>query len=286
MARSGFPRLILTFGLAATCWSMNVASPQAAECVRSYDGSSASTCQQTLAWSYDQAARAFRENIEQKGSLDRPGGPIYRYRKQNRCDNQGLCGAAAFTCPRVNGQNGFRYIALAYLETANGPQLAGAASVCEYLGRTVPLADVEAAVHEAISKRIPTPTVISAPPGKSLVNLFTIYSTTPAPEQAITFTTPVPGEVRATPEYTWNFDDGRTGNGPGTPFTETHLPSRSPGYYLGATYTTPGTKHITLTVTWRVTFRLEGVTDIPLTPIIMTATEDKQVATARAVLVN
>ena len=35
-----------------------------------------------------------------------------------------------------------------------------------------------------------------------------------------------------------------------------------------------------------VTFRLEGVTDIPLTPITMTATEDKQVATARAVLVN
>ena len=81
-------------------------------------------------------------------------------------------------------------------------------------------------------------------------------------------------------------DDGRTGIGPGTPFTETHLPSRSPGYYLGATYTTPGTKHVTLTVTWRVTFRLEGVTDIPLTPITMTATEDKQVATARAVLVN
>ncbi|MBK8757838.1 MAG: PKD domain-containing protein [Actinomycetales bacterium] len=150
----------------------------------------------------------------------------------------------------------------------------------------MPLADVKCAVHEAISKRIPTPTVTSAPPGKSLVNLFTIYSTAPAPEQAITFTTPVPGEVRAIPEYTWNFDDGRTGIGPGTPFTETHLPSRSPGYYLGATYTTPGTKHVTLTVTWRVTFRLEGVTDIPLTPIIMTATEDKQVATARAVLVN
>ena len=95
-----------------------------------------------------------------------------------------------------------------------------------------------------------------------------------------------PARSEPSPNTPGNFDDGRTGIGPGTPFTETHLPSRSPGYYLGATYTTPGTKHVTLTVTWRVTFRLEGVTDIPLTPIIMTATEDKQVATARAVLVN
>ncbi|MEI2649178.1 MAG: hypothetical protein V9G15_09290 [Dermatophilaceae bacterium] len=43
---------------------------------------------------------------------------------------------------------------------------------------------------------------------------------------------------------------------------------------------------MTLTVTWRVTFRLEGVIDVPLAPIVMTATEDKPIATARAVLVR
>ena len=39
------------------------------------------------------------------------------------------------------------------------------------------------------------------------------------------FTTPVPGDVHATPEYTWDFGDRLTGIGPGTPFTESHLPS-------------------------------------------------------------
>jgi hypothetical protein len=39
-------------------------------------------------------------------------------------------------------------------------------------------------------------------------------------------------------------------------------------------------------VTWRVTFRLEGVTSVPLAPIVMTASEDKPIATAKAVLVR
>ncbi|MBK8756355.1 MAG: hypothetical protein IPM08_04395 [Actinomycetales bacterium] len=118
------------------------------------------------------------------------------------------------------------------------------------------------------------------------MNLFTIFSAASAPEQAIAITDPVPGEVRAVPEYSWDFGDGLTGRGPGTPFDPDVLPSRNRGYYLGATYTNPGTKHVTVTVTWRVTFRLEGVIDVPLAPIVMTGSEDKVVATARGVLVR
>ena len=119
-----------------------------------------------------------------------------------------------------------------------------------------------------------------------MVNFFTIISTPPSPEDAITFTNPVPGEVRGVPEYSWCFGDGLKGMGPGTAFNPAVLPSRNPGYYLCATYAKPGTKHVTLTVTWRVTFRLEGVIDVPLALIVMTATEDKPIATARAVLVR
>ena len=36
----------------------------------------------------------------------------------------------------------------------------------------------------------------------------------------------------------------------------------------------------------RVTFRLEGVIDVPLAPIVMTGSEDKVVATARGVLIR
>ncbi|MEI2826366.1 MAG: PKD domain-containing protein [Dermatophilaceae bacterium] len=159
-------------------------------------------------------------------------------------------------------------------------------NVCLYSGRSVPLAVVEAAAHEEIRKRIPVPSVVSSPPGPSLVNLFTIFSTVPAAEQAITFTTPVPGEVRAVPEYAWDFGDGLTGLGPGTPFDPEVLPSKNKGYYLGATYPKPGSKHVALTVTWRVTFRLEGITSVPLAPIVMTASEDKVITTAKAVLVR
>jgi len=35
-----------------------------------------------------------------------------------------------------------------------------------------------------------------------------------------------------------------------------------------------------------VTFRLEGVIDVPLAPIVMTGSEDKVVATARGVLIR
>ena len=182
------------------------------------------------------------------------------------------------------------YTSLGRQVDANGKYVPNApvliSYVCDYPGRSVPLSAVQAAVHEELRKRIPSPSVTSAPPGVSLVNLLTIFSTTPAAEQAIAFAQPVPGEVRAVPEYTWDFGDGIHGVGPGKPFTSSVLPSKNPEYYTGAKYTQPGTKHVTLTVTWRVTFRLEGVQDIPLEPIVMTATEDKQIATARGVLVN
>jgi hypothetical protein len=87
-------------------------------------------------------------------------------------------------------------------------------------------------VREEPVKTIPPPSVTSAPPGQSVVNFFTIISTPPSPEDAITFTNPVPGEVRGVPEYSWCFGDGLKGMGPGTAFNPAVLPSRNPGYYL------------------------------------------------------
>jgi hypothetical protein len=63
-------------------------------------------------------------------------------------------------------------------------------------------------------------------------------------------------------------------------------PAKLPGKYLGPVWRTGGTKHVTLTVTWRVRFMLDGLVDVPLEPIVFTASGDKTVATARAVLVN
>ena len=244
----------------------------------------ATSCPKSIGWRYDPAAKAFS-----KGVFREPGAEPsqWDYELSDRCTVENNCGASAFTCPPLNSQPGRMYIAVAF-RLANGLRdgFTRIANVCAYPGIAVPLVAVEAAVREEIQKRIPQPSVTSAPPGQSVVNFFTIFSTQPSPEQAITFTNPVPGEVRAVPEYSWDFGDGIKGMGPGTAFNPAVLPSRNPGYYLGATYAKPGTKHVTLTVTWRVTFRLEGVIDVPLAPIVMTATEDKPIATARAVLVR
>lgn len=159
-------------------------------------------------------------------------------------------------------------------------------NVCVYPVVSVPLAAVEAAAREEISKRLIAPTVASSPPGRSLVGLLTIFSTPAQAEPSIQITQPVPGEIRAQPAYVWDFGDGLSGIGPGLPYEPGDLPSKLPGKYLGATYASAGTKHVTLTVTWSVHFRLEGVTDVPLAPIIFTAVADKDVATARAVLVH
>lgn len=48
---------------------------------------------------------------------------------------------------------------------------------------------------------------------------------------------------------------GLSGRGPGTAHQTGDRPSRNPGKYLHAASTSTGTKHVTLTVTWTVTFR-------------------------------
>ena len=288
MARSG--RILLTvIALVGVFIHASPASYALAGDEVDFGSTRAWTESSQFGWRYDPSSKQFSAKGSLRGSFDTPDGPRFEYVLSGRCADNTLCGASAFTCPRIGGVSGIRYRALAYRLSAVNERVfppVGEASVCEYPGKSVPLAVVEAAAHEEIRKRIPVPSVVSSPPGHSLVNLFTIFSTVPAAEQAITFTTPVPGEVRAVPEYVWDFGDGLTGSGPGTPFDPEVLPSKNKGYYLGATYTKPGSKHVALTVTWRVTFRLEGITSVPLAPIVMTASEDKLVATAKAVLVR
>lgn len=258
--------------------------PASAACSASVFQGEGRSCDRAISWRFDGQARAFVNDGSYIGEL----GPHYEYRIQDRCGEGVDCGAA-HTCPVANGQPGRRYQAVAYLLNDSGARAdvpPNMTTVCLYAGQTVPLATVEAAAHEEIRKRLTPPIVTSAPPGRSLVGLLTIYSTTPQPEPSIDITQPVPGEIRATPAYTWDFGDGLTGVGPGLAYQAGDLPSKLPGKYLGATYRAAGVKHVTLTVTWSVRFRLEGVLDVPLAPIVFTATQDKQVDTARAVLVR
>ena len=191
---------------------------------------------------------------------------------------------AARTCD----MRGLRYNVTAFRVGADGGALDSGieTTVCVYPGESVPVSQVTGAAHDEIRKRIHAPAVVSAPPGKTLVNIITIYSTPAQPEPRIDITTPVPGTIVATPEYRWAFGDGQTAVGPGMAYQYPDDPAKLPGKYLGPVWRTGGTKHVTLTVTWRVRFMLAGLVDVPLEPIVFTGSEDKTVATARAVLVN
>lgn len=79
--------------------------------------------------------------------------------------------------------------------------------------------------------------------------------------------------------------DGQSATGVGLAYQSPDDPNRLPSKYLGPVWRTPGVKNVTLTVTWSVLFSMNGV-NVPLDPIVFTATEDKTVATARAVRVN
>jgi len=259
-------------------------APASRACTTSDFASEASSCNHTLKWRYDRAARAFVQDATVRGDE----GPSYVYEVNERCAEGVDCGAAR-TCLTLAGQDGRRYRSLGYLLLPGGsradvPPIV--TTVCVYPGRSVPLSVVEVAAHEEVRKRLSQPTVTSSPPGRSLVGLLTIFSTPAQPEPSIAITQPVPGEVRARPAYSWDFGDGLAGLGPGVPYQQGDVPSRLPGKYLGATYGSAGVKHVTLTVTWGVQFRLEGVLEVPLAPVVFTATQDKDVATARAVLVG
>lgn len=281
-------RAILALALAATTFVASPGLAHAAGCTAAVFGGQGSSCHSEVSWRYDAANQSFERD---DFVFDRAASGLrYDYKLNDRCGDGGVdCGASVYPCPPRNGADGRMYQSIAYLLNPDGSRASAPAltrDVCVYPGVSVPLAAVEAAAHEEISKRLAAPSVVSSPPGRSLVGLLTIFSTPAQPEPSIQITQPVPGEISAQPAYVWDFGDGLNGLGPGLPYQVGDLPSRLPGKYLGATYAIGGTKHVTLTVTWSVHFRLEGVTDVTLAPIVFTAAADKEIATARAVLVK
>ena len=126
------------------------------------------------------------------------------------------------------------------------------------------------------------------PGGQTLVNIPTIFSAAEQRTTTLPITSPVPGQIKAVPSYSWTFGDGLTGAGSGHPFTPSIVPNETGnnGYYVVAVYRQPGTKSITATLRWDVTFTLQGFGTITLAPIVFTDTVQLHARTARAVLVN
>jgi hypothetical protein len=223
-----------------------------------------------------------------------PLGDKYVYESFNVCNggSEGPDCAAAHNCVPLTdgGSRGTRVGVVRWIMLPDGTKTPGAgeySSACEYASESIPLVNVEALARQRLEKAVSHPTITVAPPGgKTLVNIPTIFSAPEPKPVNLTIITPVPGTIAAVPEYTWDFDDGLTGVGAGMPYSSSLDPVEHPDSYLHAVYVSGGTKHITATLTWHVTFTLDGNGSVDLAPIVFTQTANIQAMTAKARLYN
>jgi hypothetical protein len=270
-------------------------SASAGSCEKEGAPISASSCGQKLSWTYNPATKSFSDGSGLPARSSGPTGPQYTYDYLTVCGggSEGLsCGAAIYTCRPLTpgGPFGYRWQVLRTLLLPDGTKSTtpGVTSyICDYPSTPVKVADVEALARQQIEKAVGHPSITVSPPGlKTLVNIPTIFSAPDLKPVTLTITTPVPGTITATPDYSWDFDDGLTGVGPGTPYNPSVDPMKDPDNYLHAIYQTGGPKHIVATLTWDVTFLLQGTTPVDLAPIVAHPSVDIQVMTAKPRLYN
>jgi hypothetical protein len=158
--------------------------------------------------------------------------------------------------------------------------------VCVYQGRSVPMADVVAAVREELVKEVGRPRVVVQPPGgRAFVNLPVLYSAPAQHRTTLTITQPLPGRISADPTYAWELGEGQRGTGAGHRYTQGRDPQdpASDGYYVKALYRQVGPHQATLTLTWDATVTIgtgPGALSVPLDPIRFTATANTTTVSA------
>ncbi len=150
--------------------------------------------------------------------------------------------------------------------------------VCVYQGRSVPMADVVAAVRQELVKEVGRPKITVQPPGgRALVNLPVVFSAPAQHRTTLTISQPLPGRISADPTYSWDLGEGQQGSGAGHRYTAAVDPedAASDGYYVKALYRQVGPHRATLTLTWDATVTIgtgPGALTVPLDPIRFTAT--------------
>lgn len=283
----------LSLALAAsTLW---FAKPAVAECSESWGDTEGSTCPGNLSWAYNTAKRQFEygNKLVPNEQEDK-----FLYDVKYACTGNDV-GETEIECKTArdcepltdaDGTTLFGRKVLVMKRPKNGSgNWSPAGAGCRYAGKTVPMNDVVAAVERRLEKEVGRPTITAQPPNRvTLVNFVSIFS---APAQQVTslsIDAPVPGTLTGAPEYSWDLGDGIKQTGAGHLYDSGKDPSDpgTDGYYVKAKYESKGRKHITLTLTWRVTMTLGGAGTVELDPIVFTANDYTEAREKRAVLVN
>jgi len=197
------------------------------------------------------------------------------------------CAAASEYCA-ANGSAGLHEDVwrMEVFPTAGNFLIVGAICTGE-LPNPVPAQQIIDNAHEYERDHMPPGVPLVQPGNIAIVNIPVLASVTPLQQQIMDVQLPVPGELVATPSYSWTFDDGTTVSGSGTAYDGTD-PRTNPGHYAVAhTYTKAQAQaSVALTITWNATFTAAGETiTIPalvMPPITTTFTVDE----AHAVLVS
>ena len=212
---------------------------------------------------------------------------------------------------RGHGPRGLpRYPWIRYERTigAGGNPAGGAVSTltCDEPGQDdfIPMQEISWEVNYQVFQELNAPGITISPNARTLVNLPTIVWTdypagigppaTVVANDPPTITVPIhidrpngglDGEIRASGELRWTFEDGGTASGRGTPFVEGRLPEDNPGYYVTNTFSRAGSKTVTLNVRWTGTVTVpplapENIIPVDLPPV----SEDVAVLESKPVL--
>lgn len=160
---------------------------------------------------------------------------------------------------------------------------------CVLPPRAVDLADIEAEVRRIIEdkfREIAEPTVELAPESGGLVNLPVLAWTDDPGEIVLEIEQPLPGEIRATPDYRWAWSNGTASSGPGLPYTPAVNPEATPDHYVHSVFRQRGEASVTLTVTWSGDVTVPGLPPVDIAPLVYTAPAGFTVREARAQLVD
>ena len=263
----------------------------AEKCVATIILGNACTSDSGIGWYYSAAQRAFfRTPASFQAGSDAPD---LEWSYVPTCDGNtpggdgDACTAALCTAP--GNEPGVTFWVFSRPLDPPGSDWTMTGTQCIPGEQRVDLADVEAQIRRIIEdkfREIARPTIEVAPATGALVNVPVLAWTTDPGDVTLQIEQPLPGEVRASPSYEWQWSNGVTSAGPGRAYTSDLSPTRTPDHYVHSVFDQRGDASVTLTVTWTGDVTVPGLPPIDIEPLVYTAPAGFTVLEARAQLVD
>lgn len=254
-------------------------------------GGNAYTTNTGIGWYYSAEKRAFFKTPSSFSPAS--DAPQLEWSYVPTCDgntpggNTDACSAALCTAPGGEPGVTFWVFSRSVDDPSAGWSLTG--DQCIPGEQRVDLADVEAEIRRVIEdkfREIARPAVHLAPATGGLVHLPVLAWTDDPGDVTLSIEQPLPGQVRATPAYRWDWSNGAVSSGPGIPYSADVSPTDTPDHYVHAVFTDRGGGSVSLTVTWTGAVTVPGLPPVDIAPLVYSSPATFEVREARAQLVD